>query len=268
MITRRGFGLVLAFLLLAGALPAQEPAMTPEETANFLLNAEVINSRHTSKGVTSPYRLTMRLGNVTHDAHFQPIDETRPTREFTDGSVELNFRDSYKYNIAAYELSRLLGLDHMMPVTVFRKWSGMSGSTAWWLPAKMDEADRLRKNLEPPDKESWGRQMHRKRVFAELVYDTDPNQTNVLIGEDWKIYMIDFTRAFRLRSDLHEPHNLERCDRDLLEKLRQLDAKGLAASTKGYLTSAEVKAVMQRRNKLVVHFEQLIKDKGESAVLY
>jgi hypothetical protein len=26
--------------------------------------------------------------------------------------------------------------------------------------------------------------------------------------------------------------------------------------------------VMQRRNKLVAHFEQLIKDKGESAVLY
>lgn len=139
MVTRCRLGIVLALLILAGALPAQEPAMTPEETANFLLKAEVINSRHTSKGVTSPYRLTMRLGNVTHDAHFQPVDEARPTREFSDGSVELNFRDSYKYNIAAYQLSKLLGLDHMMPVTVFRKWSGMSGSMAWWLPAKMDE---------------------------------------------------------------------------------------------------------------------------------
>jgi len=268
MITRWRFGIVLAFLLLAGALPAQEPAMTPEETANFLLKAEVINSRHTDKGVTSPYRLTMRLGNVTHEAHFQPVDETHPTRQFSDGSVELNFRDSYKYNIAAYQLSKLLGLDHMMPVTVFRKWSGMSGSMAWWLPVKMDEADRIRKNLEPPDKEAWAQQMHRKRVFAELVYDIDPNRTNVLIGEDWKIYMIDFTRAFRLRSDLHGPKNLERCDRNLLEKLRQLDAKGLAASTKGYLTSAEVKAVMQRRDKIVAHFEQLIKDKGESGVLY
>ena len=261
-------GMVLALLILAGALPAQEPAMTPEETANFLLKAEVINSRHTDKGVTSPYRLTMRLGNVTHDAHFQPIDETRPTREFNDGSVELNFRDSYKYNIAAYQLSKLLGLDHMMPVTVFRKWSGMSGSMAWWLPVKMDEGERKRKKLEPPDKEAWGQQMHRKRVFAELVYDSDPNLTNVLIGEDWKIYMIDFTRAFRLRGELQAPRNLERCDRNLLEKLRQLDAKGLAASTKGYLTSAEVKAVMQRRDKIVAYFQQLIKDQGEGKVLY
>jgi len=268
MIASCGSSFVLAFLLLAGALPAQEPAMTPEEMANFLLKAEVINSRHTSKGVTSPYRLTMRLGNVTHDAHFQPIDEARPTREFNDGSVELNFRDSYKYNIAAYELSKLLGLDHMMPVTVFRKWSGMSGSLAWWLPVKMDEADRKRKNLEPPDKEAWGQQMYRKRVFAELVYDSDPNLTNVLIGEDWKIYMIDFTRAFRLRGELPSPKDLERCDRNLLEKLRQLDAKRLAASTKGYLTNAEVKAVMQRRDKIVAHFEQLIKDQGEGKVLY
>jgi len=268
MVTRCRLGIVLALLILAGALPAQEPAMTPEEMANFLLKAEVINSRHTTKGVTSPYRLTMRLGNVTHDAHFQPVDETRPTREFTDGSVELNFRDSYKYNIAAYQLSKLLGLDHMMPVTVFRKWSGMSGSMAWWLPAKMDEADRIRKNLEPPDNEAWNQQMHRKRVFAELVYDTDPNRTNVVIGEDWKIYMIDFTRAFRLRGELQAPRNLERCDHNLLEKLRQLDAKELAASTKGFLKSSEVKAVMQRRDKIVAHFEQLIKDKGESAVLY
>jgi len=29
-----------------------------------------------------------------------------------------------------------------------------------------------------------------------------------------------------------------------------------------------VKAVMQRRDKVVAHFEQLIKDKGESGVLY
>jgi len=268
MTARCRFGMVLAFLLLAGALPAQEPAMTPEETANFLLKAEVINSRHTGKGVTSPYRLTMRLGNVTHDAHFQPIDETRSSREFNDGSVELNFRDFYGYNIAAYQLSKLLGLDHMMPVTVFRKWSGMSGSMAWWLPETMDEADRISKKLEPPDKEAWGRQMHRKRVFAELVYDTDPNRTNVLIGEDWKIYMIDFTRAFRVRGELREPKNLVRCDRNLLEKLRQLDAKELAASTKGFLNNAEVKAVMQRRDKIVAHFEQLVKEKGESSVLY
>ena len=40
--------------------------------------------------------------------------------------------------------------------------------------------------------------MYKVRVFDVLVYDTDANLTNVLIGEDWKIWRVDFTRAFRL----------------------------------------------------------------------
>jgi len=35
------------------------------------------------------------------------------------------------------------------------------------------------------------------RVFSQLVYDTDRNLGNVLISEDWHLWMIDFTRAFR-----------------------------------------------------------------------
>ena len=38
--------------------------------------------------------------------------------------------------------------------------------------------------------------MYKIRVFDQLVADADPNLTNVLIGENWKIWRIDFTRAF------------------------------------------------------------------------
>jgi len=34
------------------------------------------------------------------------------------------------------------------------------------------------------------------RVFDELVSDSDPNLTNVLIGEDWKIWRIDSAAHF------------------------------------------------------------------------
>ena len=44
--------------------------------------------------------------------------------QFNDGHVEINFVDSYKYNIAAYGIAELLGLDDMMPVYVERKWNG------------------------------------------------------------------------------------------------------------------------------------------------
>ncbi len=100
------------------------------------------------------------------------------------------------------------------------------------------------------------------------MYDTDANLTNVLIGEDWKIWRIDFTRAFRLSKDLKDPKDLDRCDRQLLEKLKTLDGNELTEKTKHYLTKDEVKAVMARRDKIVAQFQKLISEKGEKEVLY
>jgi hypothetical protein len=48
------------------------------------------------------------------------------------------------------------------------------------------------------------------------------NLTNVLIGEDWTIWRVDFSRAFRTGKDLREPKNLVKCDRQLFEKLKVL----------------------------------------------
>ena len=103
-----------------------------------------------------------------------------------------------------------------------------------------------------------------------LQYSTSfsPNLTNVLIGEDWKIWRIDFTRAFRTFKDLRNPGDLVRCDRQLFEKLKTLDANQLAEKTKHYLTKDEVKAVMARRDKIVAQFQKLIAEKGENEVLY
>ena len=180
----------------------------------------------------------------------------------------LGFVDSYKYNIAAYHLAELLGLDDMLPVYVERKWGGNPGSLSWWLPVKMDEVERHKQKLTAPDVDAWNNQMYRVRVFDELVYDIDANLTNVLIGEDWKIWRVDFTRAFRLRKDLRDPKDLVHCERQLFEKLKTLDGNELAAKTKGYLTKDEVKAVMARRDKIVAQFQKLISEKGENEVLY
>jgi len=110
--------------------------------------------------------------------------------------------------------------------------------------------------------------MYKVRVFDELVYDTDANLTNVLIGADWKIWRIDFTRAFRRSIDLKDTKDLERCDRQLLEKLKTLDGNELTEKTKRYLNKEEVKAVMARRDKIVAQFQKLISEKGEKEVLY
>ena len=110
--------------------------------------------------------------------------------------------------------------------------------------------------------------MYKVRVFDQLLADSDPNLTNVLIDENWRIWRIDFTRAFRLNREPKDPKELVRCDRQLLEKLKALDANVLTAKTKGYLDKDEVKTVMARRDKIVAQFQRMISEKGEAAVLY
>lgn len=262
------FAAVVCLLWARVSAAADDTTLTKEQIKEFLLTAKIVNSKESSKGITHPSRLTLSDGKVTHDASFQRIDEHKSTAQMAGGRTELNFVDSYKYNIAAYQLAELLGVDDMLPVYVERKWKGDSGSLSWWLPVKMDEEERVKQKITAPDVDAWNNQMYRIRVFDQLVYDTDPNLTNVLIGEDWKIWRIDFTRAFRLSKDLQDPNDLVRCDRQLLEKLKALDGNQLAEKTKHYLNKDEVKAVMARRDKIVSRFQLLITEKGVGAVLY
>jgi hypothetical protein len=256
---------VLCPVTLTGA---DEPTLSKDQMKQFLLTAKVIRSRPANKGITSTFRLTLSDGTLTHDAHFQPVDERKSIMKFSDGRTEMNFVDSYKNNLAAYALAELIGFDDMMPVYVERKVDGKMGSLSWWLPVKMDDADRVKRKLDPPDKDSWNNQMYKIRVFDNLVYDTDPNLTNVLIGEDWKLWRVDFSRGFRNFKDVKDPKDLVRCDRQLFEKLKALDANQLMEKTKPYLGKDEVKGVMARRDKIVAYFQKLIAEKGENEVLY
>lgn len=262
------FSLVLCIACASYARAAQEPQLTEDQMRQFLLTAKVIQSRRAKKGITNTSRLALSDGAITHDASFQSIDEHTLKFEGTDGTVQMNFVDSYKYNIAAYELAKLLGLADMMPVTVMRKCMGKYGSLSWWLPAKLDEGTRQQKKIEAPDHKAWAKQYNKMRVFEQLVYDTDRNKGNILYSEDWHLWMIDFSRAFRTFPDLHDAKLLTRCDRQLFAALKRLDAAELSARTKQYLTGTEVKGVMARRDKIVALFEKLIAEKGEARVLY
>ena len=260
--------IAIVFAIGSPALAAaDEPGLSKEQVKQFLRTAKVVNSRQAKKGITGTSRLTLSDGTITHDASFQAIDEHKREMQTFRGT-ELNFVDSYKYNIAAYELAELVGMDDIVPVYVERKWEGHTGSLSWWLPVKMDEVERHKQKLTAPDPDAWNNQMYKVRVFDQLVSDSDVNLTNVLIGENWQIWRIDFTRAFRLNKDLTSPKDLVRCDRVLLEKLKALDGSVLAERTKQYLSKDEVKAVMARRDKIVEIFQKLVAEKGENEVLY
>jgi hypothetical protein len=247
---------------------ADDEPLNKEQIKQFLQTADIVKSKPSSKGVTHPWRLTLSNGAITHDASFQAVDEHKPKMDLGNGKIETDFVDSYKYNIAAYQLAELVGLDYMLPVYVERKWEGKTGSLSWWLPIKMDDAERFEKKIEPPDADKWNQQMFRIRVFDELVYDTDANLTNVLIGPDWTVYRVDFSRAFRKSKDLRGEKNLVKCDRQLFEKLKALKADEVSEKTKRYLTKDEINGVMARRDKIVAKFNSLIAQKGEKEILY
>ncbi len=243
--------------------------LTKAEKQQFLLTAEVTRGSRSSKGVTRPWRLTLSNGTLTHDASFQPIDERKSMKKFDKARSELNFVDSYHYNIAAYGIAELLGLDSMMPVTVERQWDGKTGSLTWWVEnVMMDEGERLKKKTRPPDTDRWNKQFYRMRVFSQLVSDSDRNLTNVLITEDWTVWMIDFSRAFRLWPELPSEKDLTRCDRQLFERVKGLTEAAVQEKTRDHLSESEIEAVMARRDKMVEHFNRLIAERGEATVLF
>lgn len=260
---------VAAVVLLASCpLVRAQDELTKEQKRQFLLTAKVVHVKQSSKGVTGTQRLTLSDGQITHEGSFQSIDEHKARTRLANGTVELNFADSYKYDIAAYLLAEMLGIDDLMPVTVERKWQGETGSLTWWLPVVMDEAERLKRKTPPPDMKAWNRQVFKVRVLNELIYDADPNQTNLLIGKDWQIWRIDYSRGFRTHKKLRAPGELVSCERHLFENLKKLTAAELEQKTKRYLTKTEREAVMVRRDLIVQYFEKLIAEKSESAVLY
>jgi hypothetical protein len=263
--------LLLVTLLLSYGLPLtadDAPALSKEQIKQFLLTAKIVGSHDSKKGVTDTQRLTLSDGTITHDASFQAIDEHTNSKRLADGHTEIRFVDSYKYNIAAYILAEMVGFDDMMPVYVERKYKGNNGSLSWWLPVKMDEAERFTKKIEVPDRDAWNNQMYKVRVFDALVYDNDPNLTNVLISADWKIWRVDFSRGFRTFHALRDPKDLVRCDRHMFEQLKALNADEFTTKTKTYLTKDEIQAVMARRDLIVQFFQKQIAEKGEAEVLY
>ncbi len=243
-------------------------ALTDSDKEEFLRNAEVEMQREIGIGINNTIRVTLSDGAITHDAHVQTVDVSKTSYPTING-VELNFRDRYQFNIAAYKLDRMMGLN-MVPVSVERRIGRSTGSVTWWVDdVAMMERDRLRKKMRVPPAENsdWNDQMFQIRIFNELIYNTDANIGNILITKDWDVRIIDFTRAFRAHKKLRGPENLRRCDPRVLQGLRDLNMGVLRQEMKGLLTKTEIKGLLARRDKIVEFFDREIASKGEAAVL-
>jgi hypothetical protein len=253
---------VLALLFfLAPAAPAQTAAtattLTLDQQEEFLAKAEIKKDSPAKKGITNTVRATLSDGTITHDASIQTIDERKPRFDGPMGPV-YNFRDTYKFNIAASRLAGLLGLRSMVPLSIERKYKGNPASFTWWVDDVLgDEGARLSKKITPPDSDSYARQLHIQRVFDQLIYNWDRNQGNTLFDKSWHLWMIDHTRAFSMLKTLQDEKVLQRCDSQLLAKLKQLDEKTLTAELGKWLEKGEIQGLLGRRDRIVARFEKL-----------
>ena len=263
---------LMLFVVAAVTLRAQDvavpkSALTPQQIEDFLLHARVTASKSIGRGVTNASRLTLSDGTLTHDAQLQTIDEARLVFQGAQGS-ELNFKDAYRYNIAAYRLARMLGMSNV-PASVERTVGSKRGAVTWWIDdVMMEEGDRLKKKAEPPDQERFAMQIHVMRVFDELIQNTDRNAGNMLWTKDWTLWLIDHTRAFRLGRTIRRPALLERCERGMFTALRSLSAGSLREAVGNNLLPEEIDALLGRRDAIVAYFDSRIATLGEAKVLY
>jgi hypothetical protein len=114
---------VLALSVGVWALPtAQETAevFQGEAAEQFLENADVTDVRDLGEGITEPKRITLELNGVTRFAVFKDVDDSKfGFTRMRDGTMVTNFQDSYRLEIAAYVVDRIIGLG-MVPATVER----------------------------------------------------------------------------------------------------------------------------------------------------
>ena len=257
-----------AAALLAGPQAASPPAagLSCEQIETFLKTAKIGAQRDLPVGVTVPSRALLDDGRLRHEAVIQTVDITK-TSHPTPTGTELNFRDAWQFNVAGYELAKMLELN-MVPPYVERAVSGVRASVSWMIPGVIMERDRVRKKITPPDVERWNAQVLAAKAFHELIADTDVNMTNLLITDDWRMWLIDFSRAFRLTKKLQEPERLTAVDRRLLARLRTLTRDGLEQRLRRWVDRGRIEAVLARRDLIVRIFDGLVAAKGEAAVIY
>ncbi len=209
--------------------------------------------------MTDTSRITLSDGKVTHDASIQSVDEQRPGVYLG----ETNFKDSYRFNIAAWKLALLLGIDDMVPPSVKHRCGDKDAAYTWWIDDVMfDEQGRKAKKALAPDQEAWNKEYDVVNVFDQLICNVDRNQTNLLIDTKWRIWMIDHSRSFRQQKFLKDPSVLTQIDRSLLAKMKTLDRSTLKKEIGKYVLDSEIDGLLARRDLLVKFFEA----KGESGL--
>jgi hypothetical protein len=250
------FLLSLPFFVSASQSQAEAPPASARvwdghsaEYESYLRTATIVRMATIDVGVTHPKRAYFAPGGLAESAAWKPL---RP-------GYQNGYFESYKSEIAAYELDKILGLG-MVPVIVERKIDGNTGALVLWLAGVRTWAEVL----PLPKPASWSRQLARMKLFDDLIGNPDRNKGNLLVDASWNLFLIDHSRAFL--DDRALPQVLDHIDTELWTKISALDEAGLTASVGTWLTKTQIKAMLARREKMSAAIDALVKKNGRAAV--
>jgi hypothetical protein len=260
----------LTFVTVGSALvfsiPSAQVIQGPE-VEQFLKKARFVAREPLGAGVTASLKVTLELDGKRRFAVLKTIDQSRPgARPNARGQIEIDFQDSWRTEVAAYELDKLLGLG-MVPATVERRYDEKPASLQLWVEAAMSEADRRRKAVIPPDANRWAQQLANLYIFDALIYNTDRHPDNLLITDTFDVRLIDHSRSFRPNAELRNEDDLRRFSRAVMEKIEQLNRDVLGEKLGDYLTLTQIDGLLKRRQLLLDLADQRAKQLGD-AVFY
>jgi hypothetical protein len=245
------------------AAPAPRPASAAAQCARLwtgqeaaierqLASAPVVKMEAVPIGVTKPQRGTFAPGGPAARFAWKALPPSRRN----------GFSESYKAEIAAYQLDRLLGMD-MVPPVVERTIDGKVGAAVYWI--ENTTAWNKEKPAQGPEPE-WSKQVSRMKLFDQLIANIDRNQGNLLYDRDWHLFLIDHSRAFTTRTTTDGISAINTVDRRLWTKMDALTAADVTRALGAWLSPAEQQALLKRRDRMRQAIQKLVRQKGASRV--
>ena len=233
------------------------------ELEDYLRKAEICPDKTRAGRRTEAWVLCLTDGKIERRGFFRLTDRRRPHP----------LPDSYKYDIAAYELDKLLNLN-IIPPTVEREIEGRKGSLALLIEGIITEEIRINRNIEPPDLESFKNSLADLTVFENLTYSDsycgkrDLGDILIMRKEDWKIWRVDFSEAFAPFLGLIPECQITHCSKKLYQSILKLNDDEVKAKLSLYLNDEEISALLERKKIIIEKIQKLINDNGEEAVLF
>jgi hypothetical protein len=242
----------------SGIKPPPPKPLKPKEMENFLRTASVTGRGPGPGGRTDAWKLTLTSGDVSLPALFRYIDRRRPDP----------LADSYKYDLAAYALSKYLGLSFVPPI-VERTVEDIPGAIQAFVPNARSIPQLREQQIAPADPEAFDRTVSDLTVFQAVVFDDCGNEKDTLVGTDTgRVFRVDFSEAFAPKTGDAPGCTIRRCSRILYHRLQGWDDKTVATYLGRYLNEDEIRALNTRRSLVVRRIGLLIKSQGESSVLF